>query len=252
MKGGKRPLGYTIIELMIVLAVSGLMFAIAASFISGKQEKTSFTAGVNEMASRIQDTIEQVTDGKYSDILLNCSFSGATVTINSGGSGQGTNPTCTFLGKIMRFTPVGTSSDYKIIPLAGGLLNGSGSSPTLVNVHPTIISSLITPQIIPQNLYVAKMTVNGSPSYDNFGFTQSLGVANGTGSFQSGAQTISMVYSPITSGQPDSTVTSNVAAAQSAILCLSDGTQNAQIIIGANNNQLGVNVHRLSVGVACP
>lgn len=55
MKGGKSPLGYTVVEVMIVLAVSGIMFLVAANFINGKQQKTSFANGVNEMASRIQD-----------------------------------------------------------------------------------------------------------------------------------------------------------------------------------------------------
>ena len=70
MNGGKRPLGYTIIEVMIVLAVSGVMFIIAASFISGKQESTAFTEGANEFASQLQQTIAEVADGQYSDVTF--------------------------------------------------------------------------------------------------------------------------------------------------------------------------------------
>ena len=79
MLGGKnkQPLGYTIIEVMIVLAVSGLMFIIAATFINGKQQRATFTAGVNEMASELQNVIEQVNDGSYADVPLNCVSAGA-------------------------------------------------------------------------------------------------------------------------------------------------------------------------------
>src|SRR4051812_28553600 len=105
MNGGKLPLGYTVIEVMIVLAVSGLMFVIATNFISGKQAKTSFTAGSNELASKVQDLIGEVNDGKYSDIPLSCSANiGGPTSVSDGAPDaetQGTNPQCVFLGKIL-------------------------------------------------------------------------------------------------------------------------------------------------------
>lgn len=102
MKGVKQPLGYTIIEVMIVLAISGLMFLIAANFISGKEESTSFTEGTNEFVTDMQSVINQVTDGQYSDISFQCVSSGGTLSFPSGGS-QGTNPACVFLGKFLYF-----------------------------------------------------------------------------------------------------------------------------------------------------
>ena len=50
----KQPFGYTIVEVMIVLAVSSAMFLIAANFINGKQERTAFSQGSNEMVSQLQ------------------------------------------------------------------------------------------------------------------------------------------------------------------------------------------------------
>ncbi|HEX4774335.1 MAG TPA: prepilin-type N-terminal cleavage/methylation domain-containing protein [Candidatus Saccharimonadales bacterium] len=126
MLGGKnkQPLGYTIVEVMIVLAISGVMFLIAAQFIQGKQEKTSFTVGVNEMASQIQDVIEQVTNGQYSDIPLKCAGTttnsvGAQVTFPPGaGTAQGINSSCVFLGKMFRFDVSKDNTQYEIFSLA--------------------------------------------------------------------------------------------------------------------------------------
>jgi len=265
MKGGKRPLGYTIIEVMIVLAVSGVMFLIAANFISGKQERTSFTEGVNEMASRIQDTIEQITDGQYSDIPLNCSFSGGTVSFFGATTNQGTNSTCVFLGKMLHFSLNGVPHDYETLALAGGRVDASsGVTPTLASADPSVIAALTTDQTTSQRLDVSGMAITDSLGIVHngnyaFGFTQGLGTANGIGNFQSGAQTISMVYS-LVSGSMDNTqavahINGNVYYAKSAIICLTDGTQIAKIVIGGtgtNNNQLSVNVQRMNPGAPCP
>jgi len=275
MKGGKRPLGYTIIEVMIVLAVSGVMFLIAADFISGKQERTSFTEGVNEMASRIQDTIQQVTSGQYSDIGLNCSFTGSSTSVFSGTNPQGTNSTCIFLGKLIHFSEhdaAGGSHNYETFSLAGGLVNPTVSTPvTLANVYPAAIDpSLTTQQTIAQRLdvvtgmkvtpFVGSPPVPGPPVTNySIGFIQNLGASTGAGSFQSGGQTISMVYGRtlsapgMTEFAAATALNSNIDYAQKAQICLTDGTQTAELIIGTNNNQFSVDVKQLGTGVVgCP
>lgn len=272
MKGGKRPLGYTIIEVMIVLAVSGVMFLIAASFIGGKQERTSFTAGVSEMASRIQDTIQQVTSGQYSDVGLNCVFTGSNTSVSSGINAQGTNSSCIFLGKIIHFSEhnsAGGSHNYETFSLAGRLVNPTVSTPvTLASTYPSAIDpSLTTQQIIPQQLDVSAMKITplvGSPPVPgppvtnySLGFIQNLGASTGAGSFQSGGQTIVMVYGRLlaTPGISESaaanSLSNSVDYAQQAQICVTDHTQTAELIIGTNNNQLSVDVNR-NPGLACP
>ncbi|MGC1176893.1 MAG: prepilin-type N-terminal cleavage/methylation domain-containing protein, partial [Candidatus Saccharimonadales bacterium] len=192
MLGGKnrRPLGYTIVEVMIVLAVSGVMFLIAANFINGKQARTAFSDGVNEMASQIQDTIQQVSDGKYSDIPLMCTFDGTHTSVVSGGSKQGTNSTCVFLGKLLRFGPQGTQNVYDTISLAGGRVDGG----TVAGADPRVIDDLVVHQNLPQNLDVTNVKVNGGGSgSETIGFLQSQGSIDATsGSLNNGAQTIDM------------------------------------------------------------
>jgi type II secretory pathway pseudopilin PulG len=243
----KSSLGYTIIEVLIVLAVSGLMFIVAVNFINGKQGKAAFTQGTNEMASQIQGVIEQVTDGQFSDIPLNCQLNGAGIKVDPGAQSQGTNPGCVFLGKILRFHSTGDST-YAVVSLAGKRItkDGAGNSvqPSLSNVAPTVVASLTRVQNIPQRLTIKSITVNDastgtSTTAYNFGFAEGLGtVANA--SFQSGAQSVAMIYSPT-----GATTGSDLAYASSAFICMTDETRYAKILIGNsvdNASQLSVRV----------
>ncbi|HVA10791.1 MAG TPA: prepilin-type N-terminal cleavage/methylation domain-containing protein [Candidatus Dormibacteraeota bacterium] len=191
MKGAITPIGYTIIEVMIVLAVSGVMFLIAANFISGKQESTSFPQGVNELASNLQNTIAQVNNGQYSDISFSCTFAygasqvsinanGQQTTTNSiSGDTQGTNPTCIFLGKVVHFAENdGHAGDiatqqYETFSLAGGRLDGNGQpitadtanpSTPLDNDAPTVIAELTGQSAVPQHLNVIGMHLEPTAS----------------------------------------------------------------------------------------
>ncbi len=249
MLGGKnkQPLGYTIIEVLIVLAVTGLMFVIAANFINGKQERTAFTTGVNEMASRIQDVIEQVRDGQYSDVGLECTLTGTTVNVRLTGSPsdkQGTQSDCVFLGKVLYFPPPTPTESYQILSIAGRRLNASTGNvaTSLSNAGASPISDLTTDQNTPQKLDVTKV----SPAH-SFGFIQSQGSVNAADNkLQSGAQSVQM-YSfdnPLTSPV---TTPSLISA---AYICLTDGTQNARINLGTDAGQLSAQVKRYGEATA--
>jgi prepilin-type N-terminal cleavage/methylation domain-containing protein len=264
MRGGKQkqPLGYTIIEVMIVLAVSGVMFIIAAQFINGRQEKTSFTAGVNAMASEINDVIEQVNDGRYTDIPLNCDTLGGhavasqdtDLPVNT--NKQGTNQQCIFRGKMMHFYGSPTNS-YDIISFADSRQN---FLPETTSVHSTVegVKDITVQSAIPQGLYVYKFYIedssgalNSTPD-NNIMFLQSPGNYDpGTQSYASGAQSLELAYKDV--GYADSlsgfensiTGGANMPFTNAAAICLSDGHQYAMLKIGdptTNSSQLTVNV----------
>jgi prepilin-type N-terminal cleavage/methylation domain-containing protein len=284
MKGGKAPLGYTILEVMIVLAVSGVMFLIAATFINGKQARTTFTAGVNEMASQLQDVLEQVSDGKYSDIPLGCNVtdSGKTSVHFTGSSpGQGANSDCVFVGKIVHFYASGSSNpeSYEILPLAQPRVNPHDSSllTDLTNtyvkaIYQTGTVDLSTQSDTPHKLDIEKVTVvddsgTSTTAADNVGFALSLGsAASGGATFSSGAQNLNLIYVPgldrtypaINNGpNTDNKIAGNIAIARSATICISDGTRRALLLIGIDAggqpaSQLGVNVQQLGMVATCP
>lgn len=265
MKGGKnkQPLGYTIIEVMIVLAISGVMFLIASVFISGKQQRAAFSQGVNDTASQIQSLIEQVTDGSFSDAHVNCTLdSNGNPNQGGGGTGQGTNAPCTFLGKMLHFQG-GNSSQYEVFTLAGAR-NDSGGNPvtSLAAANPTAIDqpafssqSLTVQGSIAQNLTVHKISevdagTGATSGYYAFGFVQNPPLDN-NGSIAQGTPTVSIVYSPnvaatgLSEMAAASGINSSLLTASSASICLTDGSRYALINIGepaAPGNELTVNV----------
>ena len=216
MKDKKHQFGYTIVEVMIVLAVSGMMFVIAANFINGKQQRTSFFQGSNDMANIIQKVIDDVTNGNFSDVALDCDSAGAgSVDVRDSSDitadTQGTNPDCVFLGKLVHF--------YIIVDKMR-VVSGNGS--------------------------------NYDTSY-SVGFVQSAGaIADpATGRYANGGQTISMVFSnntTRTSAASDSNFGLNLEYARSVTICLNDGTRYANLPIGGHNSGGQLNVRDKQLG----
>ena len=266
MNSGKQPLGYTIVEVLIVLAISGLMLSLAATFISGKQAKTSFQAGTNEMASQITDVISEVNDGHYSDRRFGCELPTGGNTIRfTGGVQQGTNPACVFLGKFLHFSKSGVMSDYEVFSLAGARLGTNGKPATnLTDVLPTPIVNnainlnLTEQRTVPQRLDIIDVKVDGHAVY-GFGFVQGLGSTSGTGQtdYNSGAQSARLVYAPglTSAGADEGTAAGQIRtlsyASRAAVMCVSDGARWATITVGLNNNQLGVRLQVVATEEIC-
>ncbi|MEK7599449.1 MAG: prepilin-type N-terminal cleavage/methylation domain-containing protein [Patescibacteria group bacterium] len=285
MKGVKKPFGYTVVEVMIVLAVSGVMFLIAIDFISGKQERVSFQQGSNELVSRIQGIIEEVTDGQYTDIPISCNTNaGGSLTITGTLSAtQGQNLNCTFLGKLLHFTG-GESTDYEVFSLAGARLIQTGvnvgkpvASVPDTNMTPiddkftnggSVTGVTLTRQYrVPQGLLIKDTKIvdtDGGVWSDKyaFGFIQGLGtsgvdavtgVANGT--YKSGAQTLSIIFNKsIVENQTQTVAANNIKAdslhtgtAKYVCLAITDGTRWALVRIGSDS--ITNNGAQLSVSV---
>ncbi len=287
MDGGKQPVGfrgYTIVEVLIVLAVSGVMFVIAATFVSGKQARASFQQGTRTLTANIQSTIDSVVDGQYTDIPLICTLNSTiprTLSFLPGSSArQGSNPDCTFLGQVLHFDfdaahPASSTyqRNYETLVLAaaktsstsGPLTTIADSVLTPVNLsHGTV--NLTSQHVVPQNLDVEGMKItyinaSGNPVdqagvYD-IGFVQGLGSVDSasTPSYASGAQSLRLIAN-LNIGANQSISASldqgNVNAQVSkAILCITDGDRHATITIGGNNNQLSAVSQNVADGSAC-
>jgi hypothetical protein len=113
-----RPLGgYTVIEVMIVLAVTGLLLAVTIVAVGGQQAHAEFTSGMNDLNSKVQTTFSDVNNG-FSGSLSAAAASasnydcvldpsdGSPKLVNPGGNGnaRGANPSCIFLGKVLQFS----------------------------------------------------------------------------------------------------------------------------------------------------
>jgi type II secretory pathway pseudopilin PulG len=128
MKVNGRQGGFTIIETMIVLAVTSALFIMVAVTIAGRQNETSFQQAVNNITSSIQQTIDQVASGDYANTNnFSCDGTSGTLDISiAAANQQGSNNGCIFLGKVLQFGVSGTSPEqYKTYTIAG-LQNNNG------------------------------------------------------------------------------------------------------------------------------
>lgn len=92
--------GYTIVETMIFLAVSGALFLSAMIVINGKQRKTEFNTTVRDFDSKLQSIIGNVSSGYYnSPGNVSCVVSGGIPVVSNTPSVQGQNQACTYIGQ---------------------------------------------------------------------------------------------------------------------------------------------------------
>lgn len=137
MKQSQRPLGYTIVEALIFLAVSGALFFIAATFMAGRQNRIEFTNAVRDLELQIQDIMNDVATGYYSNFApVRCSKTdavGTNIRVDadpSGPGGLGENADCTYVGKMIRYQNQSDGSQKALIfNLAGRRLDHSSEIP---------------------------------------------------------------------------------------------------------------------------
>lgn len=130
--------GYTIIEVLIFLAISGMLLIIAFTFLSGSEAHTRFSQSMHDMQSKIQDWTNDVTTGFAGNISgttngsIHCKLAGQKPQITDNGNPSG-NPDCIFLGKAIQFTdsnspPIsGQESKVYAYSIFGRRLDSSGN-----------------------------------------------------------------------------------------------------------------------------
>lgn len=138
---GTHP-GFTIIEVMIVLVVSGGLFVAAAVLISGRQNQTSFDQAVRQIQAEIQQTINDVAVGYFPDTSFRCSAGASGPVIsNAASSGQGTNSGCIFLGKAMQFKLSDPGPEqYAIYSIAGLQQFSNKETASLAEARPKVVA----------------------------------------------------------------------------------------------------------------
>jgi Tfp pilus assembly protein FimT len=150
--------GFTILEVLVVLAVTMVVFFIAASFVNGRQGQVEFNNSVSALKSELVQVINNTTNGNFPNQLYTCT--GNTVppaqpTITSGTSsdtGQGTHDTCVFLGKVLEFT----TNKLNIYTVIGNSIAASSSSTTATTTNYSQIGAkpTIAPtSVIPSEIY---------------------------------------------------------------------------------------------------
>ncbi len=104
--------GYTVIEVMIFLAISGALLALTIVSIKGQAAHTEFTSSMNNVNSKFQSWIDEVSNGytgaqiaESSNYICKADFSKHPVLQPAGApglAGVGSNSECIVLGKAVQ------------------------------------------------------------------------------------------------------------------------------------------------------
>lgn len=209
--------GFTIVETMIVLAVTGLIFLSAVALVSGRTGQAQFTTAIQNVQSQVAQTINEVSNGYYpnnTDFVCNTGAFGPV--IDSGAAGQGTNQGCIFLGKVLQFNPAVTKfTVYTVVGLdkpgdasyfdAAPLLLAYGSNPPASTVRPITLAGTVN--LLENGLNMVSMgycntiaaanckpgSYNGGP-IQSVAFLSSLSTTNSSsGVLNSGSQHLNMI-----------------------------------------------------------
>ena len=258
--------GFTILEVMIFLIVTGVLLVAAMSLLSGQQNRTAFRQSIRENESQFKTTINEVASGFYpNNGNFSCSVSpGGIPTFTSATTTeQGQNEDCLFLGKVVRVNPGGTS--YSIYTIAGRRLASGTEVTQLQDANPRAIARFSgdpvnTPDVtqtvnLPSDIQITKVvsisTAGAQTTIDAFGFMMSVGKTSG-GDLVSGAQAISLVPLPNPAPNDNDFKTGvsgmqqvHVGSAKTIVLCIRQGgTGGAQgaIVFGSQGRQLSTEV----------
>ena len=277
----KKQTGFTIMEVLIVLGVTGALFISAVALISGRQNRTEFTIAINNVVTQIQQTISDVGTGFYpSANNIKCTINVATAApqFTAGTDTQGTNSACTFMGKAIQFGVKNTDPEkFATYSLAGLRLKVDGAdAANVTEANPKVmVLSTAVPTDPPTAMGVLQNGLQtGKVTYTQAGTTKDAvaiafvsDLSQNSDGLVSGAQNVNVypIQSPI--GQVVPTIPSDTAAAINAnlttsqvnpdggvtICFLSNTTDQAGIVtIGGSNQRQNAVILTIRNSRTCP
>ena len=126
------PKGYTLVEVMLFIALTSFLLLVAVSNITAAQRNVQFAQSVRDLESRVGDLINDVPTGFFpTNSTIGCRVLGSGPDIYiSAGEELGSNENCLHVGKALQFSPDGNDDKLLVYTLAGRRLS-SNDSPVL-------------------------------------------------------------------------------------------------------------------------
>lgn len=122
--------GYTIVEAMIFLAISAVMFFLAIQFVGGQQNRAHFINTVRNFETKLTDIGNDISTGYYQGMgsgNLKCTPSATGPVFDTGSAElKGSNIDCIFIGSVLKLGEGADKSKFTQYTLAGLRLNASG------------------------------------------------------------------------------------------------------------------------------
>lgn len=244
-KGKTRQKGYTVIEVMIVLSVSAVLFAAAIVGYSRQNAKTHFTNAVRDMEVTLQDVLNDVSTGFYpssEDFVCARSGSPAVTHIRPPAPddpppNQGTNQDCIFLGKAVDIE-TGSMTVYTIAGLRNKSTDQDARSTTLQEAENRLVRQDGTFGRHILNASIGEVRVITPPAIELGGFAVISGFGDAGGSGGAGATTNQVSIASINNSYNFSSSTGRVLnnsdGNKDIIICIEEagGGRQASITIG--------------------
>jgi hypothetical protein len=267
MKGETKTAGFTIVETLIVLAVTSALFVSVMMLISGKQNKAQFQQSVRDIQTKVQQTINEVATGFYpnnNDFKCTKSIDAMGVTvplITAGAVEQGKNTDCVFLGKMIQLSVNNTSPELYNIYSIAGLREATTFTETKAVVIDAPGVNVTQQYALSYGLQTKWMcySVTATPCtattgvHDNsFGFISRIGSLSNSENYEAGAVDLVAMGNLTTLSQPDTATVAIMSAthltasqfnpAGGVSICFESGRggETALLTIGANGHNLGV------------
>jgi len=177
MISGSKPKGFTIVETMIFLAVSGAILVSAMALISGSQNKAQFKVAMNDAQQEITKVINNVVNGYYpSTATQTCSANGNALKFSGGSLDKGTNKDCSFIGRVIQFT---NGNTFKVYSVAGLRQTNDARKNEVSNMTEAKATALPSPQIIDlKNGLTVKSVKDAGTSIGAVGFFTGFGTTD--------------------------------------------------------------------------
>ena len=187
--------GFTIVETLIVVAVSSVLLVSAVTLVAGRQRKVEFNQAAQDLQSVIRQVASETSAGHYpSGNNFTCTAPGGTPTIVAGVTKQGSNTNCIFLGRAIQFGN-GSSKDAYVLHTIAGYQKNNGSIAAAKATAIDLASARTIGQIRNGLTLVSMRYVDGATTADISGvaFLQGLGAVDRFSNFISGSQLVTVV-----------------------------------------------------------
>lgn len=176
---GAQQTGFTIVETLIVLAVTSILLVSTMLMVSGRQNKADFLVGSRLLRQELQTQISQVVSGRNTKMTsVQCTRDGLTdapKVVTGAGDLQGKNSDCIMVGTVLLLgtaqrelitTAQGTLTSY---PLAGLRVNSvtQEEADSIAQTKPTAVyagGSGVSKYKNGLEYYGAKQTIGGVTS----------------------------------------------------------------------------------------
>lgn len=175
--GNTRPKGgFTIIEVLIVLTVSSVLFMTAMLLIGGQQRKTEFNVGSRNIQSDLSLIINEVATGYYDrsgDLKCTVDNSPNVTFATDTNEEQGASSGCIYLGSAVTFGGDDTTT-YRVVPLAGARQTLGEDVKTYEEAKVAPITQLESTKKLPAGFSYVGAKLETSPAIaidSNSGFT---------------------------------------------------------------------------------